>query len=123
MPELDEYLISSDCAELLRIIAQDKELRGAPSAVFLLVLGSVAYEGFNICVQQNFAKMLGMDKSTVSRAFQLLCKKGILEKGENKYGTCHMYSVDISSVKKRKIEEARKNQKVKLLSIKGGEEA
>ena len=101
-------------------IAQDRDLRGAPTAVFLLVLGSVALEGFHLCVQQDFANKLSMDKSTISRAFNLLCKKGILKKSDDKFGPCHMYSVNLPLGKKLTLEELNRNQKNRLKFIKGG---
>lgn len=121
MSEQLKYLVSDNCADLLRNFAQDKELRGVPSSVFLLVLSAVALEQANICVAHGFAKRLSTNCSTVSRAFNLLCKKGILHKVNGKYAaTASMYTVLVDPLSEYKMELPKEKQKKKPKSAGAG---
>lgn len=132
-----ENLVSYECCSLLTILAEDKSLRGSPTTVFIYLLGCVGSsltDGFITCVHQDVANQLGMDKSTVSRAFSLLCRKGILEKNVDSFSISHRYKLNLSIVHdriariQREIKEMNKNIKLQskpkinttLRPIKGG---
>lgn len=112
MSEPPKYLVSDNCADLLRTFAQDRELRGVPSSVFLLVLSAIALEQANVCVAHGFAKILSTNCSTVSRAFKLLCKKRILHKINYEYpGGCSLFTVLVDPLSEYKMELPKEKQK------------
>lgn len=133
-----ENLVSYECCSLFLIVAEDKTLRGAPTTVFIYLLGCVGSsltDGFTTCVHQQTANSLGMDKSTVSRAFSLLCRKGVLEKNVDSFSKSHRYRLNLSLVHERiarvqrEIDAAMKGRNVQpkrnkklttLRPIKGG---
>jgi hypothetical protein len=62
-------------------LAADKDLTLEPKNVFLYLLGKLDFENYIFVPQTQIAKELGMQRSHVSEAINLLASKGILLEG------------------------------------------
>jgi DNA-binding MarR family transcriptional regulator len=62
--------------------------------VLLLMLGRMEYENHIRMSQSDIAKLLGVDKSRVSRAVRLLEKHDIIERSDEKVGRTIFYRLD-----------------------------
>lgn len=61
-------------------LAKDREIWGLPRAVLDFLESRLDFENYIYLPQADICEALAVDKSNVSKAISLLCKKGIVEK-------------------------------------------
>lgn len=91
-------------------MSMDKELRGIPQAVFLYLMGSMAFENFVAIEQKEICEKLQLEKAQSSKAFKTLVEKGLLIKGP-KIGRSGSYKINFNYAWRGKSNNLKKAKK------------
>lgn len=96
--------------EAFHLVADDKELQGVTTRIWVKLLAIMQYENFIVFSQKDLAEAMGIAPSTFSKSIKRLVEKNLLIKGHTKIGNTIPYRINTKFVWKGSKEAYKTNK-------------